>query len=805
MDHENWIGKKIDEYSITDLLGEGYYGITFLAKDKLNKNVAIKILKEPKLGWDDEAKKAAKLLDVEEIASVNTTGTCTIEIDGSQRVCKYIISEYIDGVSLDKFLRDPTHITTTFIIQFAIAICDAIQGMQHYKLEHNDLHANNILLENPKPWSSNTNYKVKIVDFGQLSYPKTTQHSDMEQLADHLQRCWNSNYEIPNAKKIQDKKFQEKLHTLIIMLKDPDPDRRLTDPREVKEYFKNKLIKPEEKEQTELSHPFDFSNVEQIPENSNLLQKLYVDTVPWLKEIECDNTIIISGPRGSGKSMILKNMRLLTKLKSSMSEISMDELPYIGFYIHCPTLLSSAFWGVNVIYDNVTCDKFIHYFNLLLTSEILTSLITLEEIKKISIEDFAKNNLFSFLDKTLLSNRSYSLSNNDKMTHYKSLIENEISICINQIKQNKPLTKETSVDFLKNIFNVLDQISGFFVNKKIYILLDDYSLSSVNKPIQKSLNRIIGFRNSKFYFKITTEKFGFVFSDQNGKLLEQDREYSYIDLGRSYIASRNDVLKKEFIRTIFNKRLSNCPKMSATIDDMFESKSTKKISEMLCNFTTRKVDATFDYAGFDMIYKLCIGDVGTLLQLCKKIYDHQRTINGNVDKIPSNIQDHIIRRVSRERFESIKAIKTYGRDIHKFVEKFGSISQHHLLRTKNPSAPDEIIRIELTNYDPSVKSDLYMQLIMNNVFIDAGNTYPRITGGIHSVPTLLLRPIYTPALQISYNNRNALRFDWRHFSKLLKNPEGMSRGVHIRDDQSNLIDTTLKDSGNTEIFCDVDD
>ena len=70
-------------------------------------------------------------------------------------------------------------------------------------------------------------------------------------------------------------------------------------------------------------------------------------------------------------------------------------------------------------------------------------------------------------------------------------------------------------------------------------MLDDYSTPKINDEIQKSINRLIAYRNNKFYFKITTEKYEFNYEDQDGKKLQRDREYSYVDLGASYINSKH--------------------------------------------------------------------------------------------------------------------------------------------------------------------------------------------------------------------------------------------------------------------------
>lgn len=547
MSLNNLIGTTIDKYKLIEELGKGEYGTTFKATDALQGFVAIKILRNDSDDWKDEAYKAAKLREVPQIATVFDIGSTTIKEDNVSKKINYIVWEYVDGTPLATILDQRKPLSSTFIVDLTEQICHAIKQMEEVNLQHGDLHGNNIMLIEPKEWDPEHRLRIKIVDFGLAKSMRGIKFKlDMEYLALHLRTCWDCNRRYAGEMIVSDKKFQSLLTELIRRMTESGLEHRLFDPVEAIRRIRsmeNEKDKDTTFQNITLAQPFEYLSAEEMPENSDLIQDLYADNVPWLKEIEGFGTTIISGPRGSGKSMILKNMRILTKLRSS--NLSADKLQenFLGFYIQCQHNLYYPFAGLSVEYDSKTCDRFIHYLNLLYTSEILESVITLEDLNMLEFSDRDKNNIINFLKEQVIheDSSSYFLSNKNVLKQLKSTVEKEILFIQKKIQKNESFKKQTPLCYLQNFINVLDNVSDFFKNKSFYFLLDDYSTPKINEQLQKSINRLLCYRNSRFCFKITTEKFGLIQKDLDGKILQQDREYSFVDLGARFIkANRND-------------------------------------------------------------------------------------------------------------------------------------------------------------------------------------------------------------------------------------------------------------------------
>src|SRR5438128_6803566 len=116
-------------------------------------------------------------------------------------------------------------------------------------------------------------------------------------------------------------------------MEDPSPERRLSNPVEIL----HRLQKMNEASRVgtisqngRLADPFEYLNVEEIPEDSDLLSALFTDSLPWYRDAILFGTLLISGHRGCGKSMVLKNMRLKTKLTSEKGRKEVLADNYVG-------------------------------------------------------------------------------------------------------------------------------------------------------------------------------------------------------------------------------------------------------------------------------------------------------------------------------------------------------------------------------------------------------------------------------------------------------------------------------------------
>ena len=149
-------GQMVGHYKFISQVGSGGMGEVYLAKDtKLDRQVALKIL-PPELAADRsrmqhfvQEAKAASALNHPNILTIHEVG----EADGQH----FIVTEFIDGMTLRERLASPLDIEEA--LDIAIQISSALAAAHKVHIVHRDLKPENIMIRKDDGW-------VKVLDFG---------------------------------------------------------------------------------------------------------------------------------------------------------------------------------------------------------------------------------------------------------------------------------------------------------------------------------------------------------------------------------------------------------------------------------------------------------------------------------------------------------------------------------------------------------------------------------------------------------------------------------------------------------------
>lgn len=150
------IGKTISHYKIIEKLGEGGMGVVYKAEDiKLKRIVALKFLPHH-LSVTNELN-ARLLNEAQMTAKLNHPHICTIYDIEEAVEEKYIVMEYVDGVTLRKKIKDST-LTVEESVSYAIQIGEALEEAHSQGIIHRDIKPDNIMI--------NSKNQIKVMDFG---------------------------------------------------------------------------------------------------------------------------------------------------------------------------------------------------------------------------------------------------------------------------------------------------------------------------------------------------------------------------------------------------------------------------------------------------------------------------------------------------------------------------------------------------------------------------------------------------------------------------------------------------------------
>src|SRR5438552_1336258 len=147
-------GTFIDSYRIESRLGEGGMGTVYRAVDtKLNRPVAIKFLSDE---LADAAARRRFQQEAKLASSLNHPHILTVYDVGEFEQRQYIVTEYVDGVTLKDWAKAPK--SWKQIVEILTGVADGLAAAHAAGILHRDIKPANILVAK--------NGYAKLADFG---------------------------------------------------------------------------------------------------------------------------------------------------------------------------------------------------------------------------------------------------------------------------------------------------------------------------------------------------------------------------------------------------------------------------------------------------------------------------------------------------------------------------------------------------------------------------------------------------------------------------------------------------------------
>ncbi len=153
-------GKEIGPYRLERLLGEGGFGLVFLAQQQqpVKRQVALKVIKA---GMDTQEVIRRFEAERQALASMDHPNISTVyDFGATDRGRPYFVMEYVTGEPIHKWC-DKAQLSIDERIHLFLQVCDAIQHAHQRAIIHRDIKPSNILIHevDGKPIP-------KVIDFG---------------------------------------------------------------------------------------------------------------------------------------------------------------------------------------------------------------------------------------------------------------------------------------------------------------------------------------------------------------------------------------------------------------------------------------------------------------------------------------------------------------------------------------------------------------------------------------------------------------------------------------------------------------
>lgn len=797
------------DYVIDKYINSGHNAHVFRAySSALNHNLACKVTPKDNLlqnnlkedDWFIEAKKANSLTNPMVVKCHNHT----IWKDEANEVDYFVLCyEYIDGENLADYIKaNKKEISISFILDFLKSILALLHEMKGRGIKHGDMHYRNILVESPNEFQIEPKPTFRVTDFGAWATSGELRiKDDYEQLAITLKELLGCIEYSSGGVTSWDKFVFNFLDTQFgrhLNEHDPTRDAIAKQPKLLYEKIVNlekEFNKLEKNTLTvKLVSPFDGLSCEQISEDSTL-KALYSDKFLGLEYIQHRNNLMLTGPRGCGKSTVFKSLSL--RHRALVGDDKPENVEYIGIYYNCNSDLYFAFPRYR-LEINTAYELPLHYMTATLLIDVL------DTIKAWATSNFEK--IFSEseqrVSKTLWEVLDITPPQQPNVNSFMALtawLSKERKNVAGKYRPTNVADSNKDKSFfgpevlLKSCCTLKDNFP-FLRDRPFYFFIDDYSAPKITVELQKNLNRLFMQRHASCFFKLSTESLvSYASEDIDGKNYVEGREFELLNLSTVYL-QEDDNRTLVFFDDVFARRFNQIK--DYPVKDLDSLIGNEKINNVQMAKDIRE-KGKVPLFGKEALCDLCSGDIHYIINLVAHMVEAAGGQDGlssirTEPKITSTKQNEVIRNEAGSFLNSLKATRE-GDKLVKIVTAFGNVANYYLKNkdSKNdesspPWQASRIEPLEALSWSDDAKQ-LYHELLRYSVFLlDTRGKSRR--GKI--VPRLYLRRCLIPLFNLTFSKRDSVSLNAEQLEKLLLHPDVFEREMKSMkpdDGQMNLI------------------
>jgi len=784
---EELVGQHIDKFHVVKVLGAGKTAVTYEVLDEGGRPWALKVMDAVAFGEGASIRDVARFRAVEDdrylVFPQEADRTEIAMADRKRREFVWFKSKRVNGVSLDGFLGESKRFSISSEVErFLTCLTVGLEALSEAGFCHGDLHSRNIMREVVGQNGVNPEVRFVIIDFSEayrVEDPGRGQLDDLEMLGQHLRQF----SEVASRRRDL---LRDDLRTLVAIQHIPgqlngtsSAEFGLSNPKEVYERYRAAL-RDTTAERRVLISPFESLSTENLV-SDRLIADLCFTEMSWTKKLQESGNLLLIGPRGCGKTMLFRRMRLKTKLSAEeYDEIENDN--YVGLYIPCESLFYMSFADLPDVMVDRKKGQLISYFNACLAAEALATLSQkneligtiptafVEEVSSLLEEELGTVWPQARLARPTISTRELSES-----------AQRSLRLIRRGLALHEPIETAASMDFLSRLVRLLKKYLPIFADRHVIVFLDDYTEERVPRALQVALHPIVCQRSSEVSFKISAHMFGCIYDSPRPLARDEGRNIEIINLGTMYMKRGKRGSEARLLLKILNKRFEHCSDYDGTLEEWLGKTKYPNNWTLSRALHEPQTQSRVKYHGVKCLEALCTGDYSEMIRMVGEIFQEAGVkAKDRVRKIDKHIQDQAIRRVSREYLARIRHIRPDGRQLFTITNAFGQMSktllEEHPLVGQGTDAkgnpredPYDLLTIyvdKLTEATGAAQS-AWMRLQKASIFSDIG-----LARSIREViaDRVTLRRLYCPAFGTTYTSSEHFQMTKKQFELFMDDP-----------------------------------
>ena len=791
-----YLGLEISGYHLAIRVGRGKIGAVYKAERTQGPSdvLACKVIGEGKLraGWERELDKVVRLRNVPGVVQYHSHGRA---VGHDQRPFTWVMWNFVDGISLADYLRDkPWPIEMAFAELIFETILRVLLACCSVEISHGDIHPGNILISEPDSRLMDSPRRVWVSDFGYGgSHNKMKPKDDFRQLVNVTAQLLD--ILDPAELGARDRIMRERLHDFLhkrVLESDATQGAYAGDPKTLLQEFMSLQARVEKEvaagySGTDIRQPGDYLWAEALGYRVDEWRELFVPEFLGAQELLSRNITVLTGARGCGKTMTFR--RLTAYMDRVIGEPSgvphADQ--FIGFYLNCRDLAEAFPW----IPPNLGPghrQQIMHYFHLAWLAEIF---------KTLAIYDSDGRTQARWLDPFLahhFERRYLPLPEGaSRLTHARAFVESEKERCRRSHPGNgKDLSRWplARTDFLDDLQSHLEADVPWIGDKPLFFFIDDYTMPTVVRDVQRILNPVIFRRRSKLFFKVSTEASNsFDTRALHNKPLELGQDFALVDLATESL-HQDERAKTELLDRVFRRRIDRHPSlrgMNLGLQDVLGDTPLSN-NELARQLRAKK---RVQYSGVGAFVGMWTSDIRIMIQM---FTDMLREANDALAHGAIPIDPVVQDRAHRARgggflnfAESLQdpaiherlglappRTQSYGKHLRSIAEALIRVSRYELsqgplISNEGAQNPKQAFRVEIVDEFalPEDVTAYYQGLIRWHIFLQDWRG-KSVRGMI--TPRLYLNRILIPFGLLTFSSHDSLSMNNSDFVELLRDP-----------------------------------
>lgn len=711
------------------------------------------------------------------------------------------VFDYVNGVDLHKYVKqNSSDVDVPFVENFLQTMLELLHELQQRKSPHGDLHAGNVLVAKSE-FDVYGRTTFRVTDFGvQRISERTAGTSDylgVARMLGQLLECIEYRDCGARDRFAYDVLRNDFLQRHLIET-DTIADPLACQPRAMLEKLDSlgaKYREESERDSTEykLVTPFDYPNCEQMGNSHLLLKSLYSDRLLGLSDIHARSNVVLTGPRGCGKTTVFRALSL--DYLTFVGDDDPSNMKYVGIYYRCDDLYFN--------FPRYKKPERLEALDVPMHFLIATLLATaLEQLERWAVKYFKRE--FTKHEESLVAelwnifdlrrpdgpsvNRLATLVGRLRKKERKRAAEKQRFVHV----ADQPVENYCGPGTMIEVCRFVRERFTFLKDRPFYFFIDDYSDPKITGALQANLNRLLMFRSPDVFFKLSTESpVSLTPEDVDGKKFVESREFSLLNLGLHYITGDSNQ-RRVFLEDLFSRRFREVREYPVrTLEELLGSAPRSENAAARALRGTAKEKEQVYYHGRDTVAAMCSGDIYYMIRLVSRMVEDyggkdKLATSDTTPRIPLQEQNKAVRAAAGEFMGSIRRLPGNGSHLAEIVSAFGNVARSYLLHETSGNGPEkpphQASRIE--PYEALRLSDdaqkVLKELLRYSVFIEDPRGKSR-RGQL--VPRFYLRRYLIPHFGLTFSRRDSLQLENNELNNFLLEPRKFEDRARLRSEE----------------------